>query len=138
MIVLPPLDHFPKEAEKPLEKLASEGRLIRYNNNAHPVSGSVTIKDDKQYIELLRKTVSPDLVLDPPASGIRYRHIVKKGVHFYMIFNEVNSPVQCRVNTSVKGVREWWNPLTTERVTSIENEIVSFDPFEMKILCVLP
>ncbi len=54
--------------------------------------------------ELVRRIDSitpPDVRVSPPAPGLRVRHVIKDGLHCYLLFNEQASPITARVQVSV-------------------------------------
>ena len=135
-IILPPLRTFPPESQKPLETLAQAGRLVRYTDSSHPVEGAVTARSDEDLVEWLKNRIRTDIQLEPVSINIRVRHVVKNNVHFYLLFNEVASPVDTTIQLSVDGKQSWWDTATSIQTKRNKGESTHFEPFEMKILCV--
>ena len=50
-----------------------------------------------------------DLVTDSAASSLRVSHVVKEGMHFYLLVNEGSEEIVTRVTVPVKGRAQWWN-----------------------------
>ena len=48
-----------------------------------------------------------DLIADAP--DLRVSHVVKAGVHFYLLVNEGGKAIDARVTVPVSGRAQWWN-----------------------------
>ena len=71
-------------------------------------------KNPEKLITEIDKGLAPDLNLYPASKNIRYRHVIKNNLHYYLLFNEENSPVSTSLNISVKGKRWWLDEHTAE------------------------
>jgi hypothetical protein len=84
----------PPESAKPnLAILEQYGRIVRWN------------EDDREK-ELLRKLdhlIVRDVILGQKNQDIRIRHVIKQGVHFYLLFNEGQEDCDLKVQISVTG-----------------------------------
>ena len=78
--------------------------------------------------------MKPDLTLTPASTSIRYRHVVKGGRHFYILFNEEESPVTAQVDLAVRGKREWLDPFTAAATPAPPAAAVVFQPHQLKVL----
>lgn len=56
--------------------------------------------------------VRPDLRIDPPNPDLRYRHMKKAGVDFYLISNEGESAIQAQISVAVRGRAKCFDPWT--------------------------
>ena len=59
---------------------------------------------------MVDKLEKPDVILELGSGNIRYRHVVKGGRHFHILFNEESEPVSTTVNLAVEGKRQWSDP----------------------------
>ena len=50
-----------------------------------------------------------DLTTDSPAPGLRVSHVVKDGMHFYLLVNEGGEAIETRFTVPVTGCSRWWN-----------------------------
>jgi hypothetical protein len=78
--------------------------------------------------------VSPTATSTSP--GLRVRHIVKGGRHFYLLFNEDATPVTTAIGLAAKGARQWLNPATAATTPDAPAAAVAFQPHELKLLSV--
>lgn len=51
-----------------------------------------------------------DVRLDPPSSDLRYAHVVKSGMQFYLFTNEGEQPIARTVTCRCQGKAEWFDP----------------------------
>lgn len=51
-----------------------------------------------------------DVVTDTPAPALRMTHVKKDGLDFYLLVNEGENAINCRMRVSAQGGAEWWNP----------------------------
>lgn len=156
LLILPPVDSLSKKVSPVLEKLADAGSLIRYRFESPKLKNVPLAANDEELIRLIRKKLQDDIRLTSAEQdgsvtkiseakenfrrgvyGIRVRHVVKKGYHFYILFNEVDSSAAVRIHLSVSGEKKWWNPNTGDLETYQEGPVL-FKPFELKILGVSP
>ena len=137
-IVLDGLPNLPDEAKPLLKKLAADGRLVLWGKSPHAdeFKGAVAATDDERLIAAIDALIAPDLTLDPPSKAIRYRHLVKGGRHFYLLFNEEGEPVSTKITVAPKGGRQWWDPATGKIAPAPADATVHFAPHEMKVLSV--
>ena len=135
-VILDSLSYLPDQAKPFLKKLAKNGSLILTDNSQYTsmFEGSVVVKSPKALIAAIDKRIKPDIILTPVSENIRYRHVVKEGSDYYILFNEESSAVSTGIRLRVSGVRQWIDPFTAKAVNSPENEIVVFKPHELKIL----
>jgi hypothetical protein len=135
-VILDSLGRVPQAALPPLQTLADAGRLI-VRGMESPVGGG-RVADDGSLVEAIDTLVPRHVTLDPPAAGIRYRHVVRDGRHVYLLFNEVQEPVTVSIEVAVEGDREWLDPATGEATPADAERPVAFDGWEMKVLSVGP
>ena len=96
------------QVQPALETLEQAGRVIHYRNSM-----------DDDLITRVAAIVPPDIGVSPPAPGLRVRHIVKDGIHCYMLFNERKEALEARLSLSVHGPMALFD-VWTGQVTDIE------------------
>lgn len=135
-IVIDSLSYFPPEAKPFLEVLAGSGKLIIRDDSkfVSDFKGAVHFNSDESLINAVNRITQPDLILSPAAESVRYRHVVKGGDHYYMIFNEEATEASAKIKLSVNGTRQWLNPYTAEASASGADENITLKPHELKVL----
>jgi len=135
-IILDSLSYLPPEAKPFLEILAGNGRLIIRDDTrfTYMFKGALIYKTVEDLTSSIDKVISPDLTIAPASESIRYRHVIKGGAHYYIIFNEEAGEVSTKLKLQTKGDLQWLSPYTAEASQSQENENVTFKPHELKIL----
>ena len=128
--------HVPANALPALQQLASHQRLIILGRSpyAAQLSGARAVATPTELLAAIDALVKPDLTLTPASTNLRYRHVVKGGRHFYLLFNEEESPVTAQVDLSVRGRREWLDPFTAAATPAPSEEAVVFQPHQFKVL----
>jgi hypothetical protein len=137
-VILDGQTHLPKESIGPVGQLARSGRLIVWGDAAHAATfkSARVAKTDDQLVDALDALVAPDLTLTPRSKDIRYRHVVKEGRHFYILFNEESGTVTTKITVAPRGQRQWWDIATARVVAADADQAVTFQPHELKLLCV--
>ncbi len=137
-LIIDSLSYMPEKAIPFLKKLAENGRLIIGKNSPYSdmFKGATMVNSTGEFVNSIEKLIQPDIILNPFTENIRYRHVVKGGDHFYIIFNEESEKVTTKVKTAVTGNRKWLDPQTAEAETAQEKESVQFMPHELKILMI--
>ncbi|NQU55573.1 MAG: hypothetical protein HQ522_23895 [Bacteroidetes bacterium] len=121
-----------------LQKLSENGRLIIYEDSpfASKFPNAILTKSPKKMVDAVKKLIEPDIVLTPSTGNIRYRHVIKEGAHYYILFNEEETLVNTKIELSVKGKQWWLNESNAETTKVQPDEEVVFQPHELKILMV--
>lgn len=133
---------------------AEDGALcIASQRYTHVIAGDVPLTAEQSaLIAPFRQPGLPrDLVADDPVPALRVSHVVKEGVHFYLLVNEGGEAIRTKVSVPVTGRARWWNawdgtgtdaptadgayPLTLGRRESI---ILCIDPAEGPLDAALP
>jgi hypothetical protein len=137
-VILDGLAFLPAMAIPQLEKLARNGRLIVWNDppGAPALKGARTARTADELVGAIDSLIKPDLALEPASENIRYRHVVKGGRDFYILFNEEAGTVTAQVNLAAHGKRQWLNPFTAEASDAPTAEPVVFQPHELRVLSV--
>lgn len=138
VVVIDSLTSVPEEAVPALEALAKAGRLIAWNNEGdrQKFRNAIVVKDPRELLSAVGKLIVPDLALSPASESIRYRHVVKDGVHYYIIFNEEEGNLKTRIDTPVKGKLFWIDPSSAGLKKYSPEKYVLFKPHELKILMI--
>jgi len=139
-VILEKALHVGEEFIPEIKIIADAGRLIvcgAPQEAGNIFENGISAEDEPKLLSILDELVEPDLELKPTNKDIRYRHVIKGDNHFYMLFNEEFKAVSTKLCLNFSAVIwEWWNPSTGEMTAAVADHVVSFDPGEMKILCV--
>ncbi|MBL7735874.1 MAG: hypothetical protein JNL51_10460 [Chitinophagaceae bacterium] len=121
-----------------LEQLSNAGRLLIWKDSpfASRFPKAIKINTGEELLAAVDRLISPDLVLQPATKNIRYRHAIKNGAHYYILFNEESGPVTVKPKLSVTGKLKLIDPLTAVSTSVDEGEDLAFKPHELKILIV--
>jgi hypothetical protein len=106
----------PDRARPALEVLSSAGRLIHWTGEGGetPHAGLPA----HALIEALDACAPPDLVAAPGEPDLRARHVIRDGVHTYILWNEGLSPLRTQITIATPGAATWVNPFTREQVAA--------------------
>lgn len=135
LLIIDSLSYIPDEALTMLNILAKNGRLITWEGSPS-VSGSKMVSNAAELIDAVGRMVRKDILLETPSEDIRYRHVIKNGVHFYLLFNEGAEKVTTKLIPSVKGKYYWLDPGSAKLDGYPKKSDAVFEPHEMKILMV--
>jgi hypothetical protein len=139
-IILDGLKNLPEEIIPALQKPEANKQLIIFGES--PFSklfpGAILAKNPEELKAAVSQLIQADLLLNPSSENIRYRHVIKNGVHFYILFNEEETAVSTEVKIAVKGKRYWLDEYSGEARKVRKAKPVDFEPHELKILMVLP
>ncbi len=138
-VILDSLSYMPDQAMPFLKELAANGHLIIMDGSPFEslFKGAAVVKDPAAFINAADKNISPDILLSPASENIRYRHVVKEGSDYYILFNEEASVVSTRLKLRLSGDWQWLDPFTGESVKSPGEGITVFKPHELKILRII-
>ena len=139
-VIVDGLRDVPPKALPALEKLAAAGRLLVWGNvpavDAAPKA--VRVKTSGELLAALDRLMPADVALQPANVDIRYRHVLKGDQHFYLLFNEGGSPVTTRLKLSAAGRVQWLDPTTGRAANAPSAASISFQPYEIKVVRVVP
>jgi hypothetical protein len=135
-IVLDGLKNLPENVIPVLHQLEREGRLIIYKDSpfASIFPKAILANNAIELLATFEKLIKPDLMLTPSSENIRYRHVIKDGVHYYILFNEAETAVRTEVQIPGKGEKYWLDESNGEALKFQQDKPVDFEPHEMKIL----
>jgi hypothetical protein len=119
-----------------LEKLAKTKRLIINASSpfAARFQGAIFYNSEKELLSSIERSAKPGIKLSPASQDIRYRHAIKEGYHYYLLFNEGNSNVSTGINIPIKKTDVWFDPYTSAAKGAIQGEKLVFRPYELKVL----
>ncbi|MBW6500514.1 MAG: hypothetical protein K0B05_03890 [Bacteroidales bacterium] len=139
VVILDSLTHLPPESKPMLTQLAENGRLIAWKNyhRAELPRGVRVVNTPEELKMETDRLITPSLSLSPPSENIRYRHAIKDGDHYFLLFNEEGEPVNTKIDFTVKGTRQWLDPYTGKSVPSSAEAVLSFRPHELKLLRII-
>ena len=137
-VILDSLIYLQDQAVTELRKLEENGRLIIWSGApyAEIFADAIIVSTPEELIASVDKLITPDIILSPPSYNIRYRHVIKKGYHYYILFNEEETAVTTNLDIPVKGKMWWLDQYSGKATEAIETNDLFFNPFELKILMV--
>lgn len=107
----------------------------RANIEALRRAGRVVIYRDAAVLITQLDTIAPrDLVVAGSQPGLRYRHISKDGIDYYLLFNEAGEALECEFDVAVAGERYWLCPWSGE--VELAGGVLQLGCHELKILVV--
>ena len=136
LLIIDSLSYLPDEAKPFLEKIAENGQLVisKESRIAEIFPGAQTYGQPKELISEISRITPADLYVNPPSTGIRYRHMVKGENHYYIIFNEEEKEELIRLKIPLKGNFKWLDPYTGAATKMNPETEVQIKPHELKIL----
>jgi hypothetical protein len=87
-------------ANPALKILEQAGRIIRYTE-AMP---------EAELLARIDPLIPADIRVSPAVSGLRVRHALKAGWHYFMLFNETRNAIEITVELPVVGVATLYDP----------------------------
>lgn len=102
----------PAKARPALVKAASFGQVIGWRPPPRmPLPPQTRVAaDEAELLALLDERIAPDLRCQPATPTLRYRHVVKDGEHWYLLFNEGSDPIDTALTLGAAGVRYGVDP----------------------------
>ena len=120
-------DEPPREARAALQLLNKAGRLIRYGKETR----------EEELIHKIDRLVPADVRVSPKAPGLRIRHVVKRGIDCYFLFNEGGKEIKVQLDLSAKGRWLLLDAETGRRHRLDADSVVHLARHEMKVLIVV-
>jgi hypothetical protein len=136
ILIVDSLSYMPEQAVPFLQLLADNGRLIVMKNSQYSTlfKNANVVRSPEEMIFAINKQIRPDIILKPASESIRYRHIIKGGDHYYILFNEEQSEVTLKLDLSVPGKYHWINLYNAIVSKPSSDNSISFKPHELKVL----
>jgi hypothetical protein len=111
-------------AERALRMLEETGRLIRYEQGM----------SDQELVRRIDLVVSPDVKAMPHTSGLRVRHMVKDGQHYYLLFNEERHALETQLRLSCCEHGVIFDPYTGDQREFDSNTPLMLSGHELKVV----
>ena len=93
---------------------------------------------DSQLVAAIDRLVAPDVQNQTVTPDLRVRHVLKDGIHYYLLFNEGSEDLHVHCMLSAKGNRMLLNPATAESQALTANRPIQLSRHAMQILAVIP
>ncbi len=92
-------------------RVADGALCIANQRYTHVLPGDVplTAAQSALIAPFAREELPRDLVAEPAFPDLRVSHVVKAGVHFYLLVNEGGKPMDAQVRIPIVGRARWWN-----------------------------
>lgn len=116
-LVIDDLPEIPAASQEALRRLRNAERVVE-------------TADPAALLEYVKRLAPPDLSIQPPASALRYRHVIKDGRHVYLLHNECREAVKGKLTLSVPGPYQLVNPWTMESTPPQPSAHVALAPHE--------
>lgn len=135
-LIIDSLSYMPEQAIPFLQILADNGRLIVMKNSQYATmfKKANVVSSPEEMLLAIDKLITRDINLSPASANIRYRHVIKGGDHYYILFNEEASEVTLELNLSVPGKYQVLNPESGTAIPFAPDNIIAFQPHELKII----
>ena len=121
-------DEPPAKARPALDVLAQAGRLVRWNPQV----------EAGEWLAAIDRIVPPDLRASPQANGLRVRHVIKGGAHYYLLFNEAGGNLEVNLELPVAGECAILDPLNGARQSWNPGQRLRLDRHQCRVLMVCP
>ncbi len=92
----------PQKAQSAIETLAKAGRIVHWSEKI----------GDAEFVAQIDRLIPPDVRVSPAVPDLRVRHVRKKGVDYYLLFNEGPGEIEIRLDVSAKGERVLLDPMS--------------------------
>jgi hypothetical protein len=87
------------------------GTILLYNTNLYDtgLKGVRIIECPSDLVQALEDAIVRDVRLDQPCESLRLSHVVKGGVHFYLLVNEGENLIHNAITIGITGYVELWD-----------------------------
>lgn len=75
-----------------------------------PLDTPLTAEQQAIIAPFVKEVLPRDLVTAEAAPQLRVSHVVKDGLHFYLLANEGGEAIRTTFTVPVEGLARWWNP----------------------------
>ena len=89
---------------------------------------------DTELLAAVARTVPADLQVSPPQPDLRYRHVVKDGTDYYLLFNEGSQTISFRWLVAVQGTTALLDPSRQQQTPVTSAEPLTLPPHELRVL----
>jgi len=91
---------------------AAREKLVQFQKGGGTV---IDFEGEAHLLEALSAALARDIRMEPSNRDLRFIHIQKEGLHFYLLVNEGEKPIQGDLIIRERGAVEFWNPWNGER-----------------------
>ncbi|MBN1878426.1 MAG: hypothetical protein JXA33_29685 [Anaerolineae bacterium] len=139
-VIVDGLTQIPLEAQTALETLCAAGRVIAWETTLEVLPGGCAIPHTPdELLAEIDRLVAPDLIVTPVALDLRYRHVVKEGIHYYIFTNEGLESLHTTVDISIqeqciRGKYIWIDPLAMSERAANAPFALTLAPYTSRIL----
>lgn len=119
-------DEVPEKAKPAIKTLDEAGRVIRWSETIAPA----------RFIASIDQLISPDVQVSPKSSDLRVRHVRKRGIDYYLLFNEGEDDLKVRLGLATRGQRKLLNPTSANATALANDELIPLARHAMRVLAV--
>ena len=116
----------PIPATSATKRLEEDGRIIRWREG----------EGEEPLLAAIGKLLEKDVRLEPACPGVRVRHVVKDGVHCYLLFNEGTEDISADIELSEKGRLLVIDQESGESGPCLSESRIHLSAFEMKLVII--
>jgi hypothetical protein len=91
---------------------------------------------DAERLSLIDALVVRDVTVRPAAPGLRVRHVVKDGTHYYLLFNEGSDDFTGEVRFAADGKRHLLDPMYPDEQTAMPDSDLSLPGYAFRVVAV--
>jgi hypothetical protein len=124
----------PPQAKPALQALAQAGRLIAWQDETTRLAQIVHTRTAQELCASLDKLIPPDIVVEPAQPDLRYRHVIKSGIDYYILCNEGMTTFSTTLQTAVDGAKSWFDPYGVHEVPATDPLTLELEPYATKIV----
>jgi hypothetical protein len=103
--------------------LKKSGRMMRFSSKTTPL----------QLINAIDEKISPDFSITPPLTELRYRHVVKERINYYLLTNEGNVAIEFIPSFSAPGNIRIIDLLAHKTKAYLRGQTIRLDPVQSLI-----
>ncbi|MBI4557140.1 MAG: hypothetical protein HY706_06105 [Candidatus Hydrogenedentes bacterium] len=125
-------DFVTRDILRALQPMINSGRVLPYLDPVPEIPALATTAEN--LVKLLDERAEPDVMVSPPPSHLRYIHLGKGRIHFYLFANEGPEEIDVSIQVSARGKHEWWDP---ESAAVLDEELpgrLRLPPISMRVL----
>ena len=78
------------------------------------MDGAVHTCTTPELVAALDELVTPDIVVEPAQADLRYRHVVKGDVDYYILCNEGMGTMSTTLQVAAQGATSWFDPFSLQ------------------------
>jgi hypothetical protein len=117
----------PQKAQSAIETLAKAGRIVHWSKKI----------GDAEFVAQIDRLIPPDVRVSPAVPDLRVRHVRKKGVDYYLLFNEGPGEIEIRLDLSAKGERSLLDPMSGDQKPVGSDNSIRLAGHALQVLAVM-